>query len=100
MVEDFNRVNPERITVVEESQGGYTDLYDKILAGIPKQQLPALALAYPNQAAAYAAQGALVALDSYAHDSVWGYREEELADFFPSALEADILPQFGGRYKL
>lgn len=98
MVEDFNRANPERITVVEESQGGYTDLYDKILAGISRQQLPAVALAYPNQAAVYAAQGALVALDAYAHDSVWGYREAELADFFPIVLEADVLPQFGGRY--
>lgn len=98
MVEDFNRNNPGRITVVEESQGGYSDLYAKIIAGIPQQQLPTLAVAYQNQAANYAALGALTPLDAYVSDSVWGYREEELADFFPIVLAADVLPQFGGRY--
>lgn len=98
MVEDFNSANEGRITVVEESQGSYNDLYTKIIAGIPKKQLPTMAVAYQNQAATYAAQGALVELDAYVNDSVWGYSQEALADFFPIALEADILPQFKGRY--
>ena len=35
MIDDFNRNNEWGITVVGESQGGYNDLYQKIIAGIP-----------------------------------------------------------------
>lgn len=98
LVEDFNSTNEWGITVVEESQGGYNDLYTKIIAGIPAKQLPNMSVAYQNQAATYAVQGVLVELDPYVNDPVWGYTEEELADFFPIALAADYLPQFKGRY--
>lgn len=98
MIEEFNATNEWGITVVEESQGSYNDLYTKIIAGIPAKQLPTMAVAYQNQAATYATQGVLVELDDYVNDPVWGYTEEELADFFPVALAADYLPQFKGRY--
>ena len=57
-----------------------------------------MAVAYQNQAATYAAQGVLVALDHYYDSEKWGYTEEELGDFFPVALGADFLPQFEARY--
>lgn len=98
MIDEFNRTNEWGITVQGESQGGYGELYQKIIAGIPAHQLPSMAVAYQNQAATYAVQGALVALDPYVESEKWGYTEEELSDFFPIALAADILPQFDARY--
>ncbi len=100
MIDEFNRTNEWGITVQGESQGGYDDLYTKIVAGIPARdaQLPEMAVAYQNQAATYAVQGVLVALDPYVESEKWGYTEEELNDFFPIALAADILPQFEARY--
>ena len=98
MIEEFNSSNEWGITVVGESQGGYDDLYTKIIAGIPANQLPSMAVAYQNQAATYAVQDVLVELDQYVDDAVWGYSAEELDDFFPIALSADYLPQFAGRY--
>ncbi|MDY7078036.1 MAG: ABC transporter substrate-binding protein [Chloroflexota bacterium] len=98
MIDDFNRTNEWGITVQGETQGGYTDLYQKIIAGIPANQLPSMAVAYQNQAATYAVQGALVALDPYVDSEKWGYPEAELDDFFPIALGADYLPQFEARY--
>ncbi len=98
MVDEFNRTNEWRITVFADHQGGYTDLYQKIVAGIPTSQLPSMAVAYQNQAATYAVQGALVALAPYVESEKWGYTEEQLDDFFPTALAADILPQFEARY--
>jgi multiple sugar transport system substrate-binding protein/sn-glycerol 3-phosphate transport system substrate-binding protein len=92
LVEDFNGSNEWGITVVEESQGGYNDLYTKIIAGIPAKQLPNMSVAYQNQAATYAVQGVLVELDPYVNDPVWGYTEAELADSSPIALAADYLP--------
>jgi multiple sugar transport system substrate-binding protein/sn-glycerol 3-phosphate transport system substrate-binding protein len=98
LIDEFNRTNEWGITVQGESQGGYTDLYQKIVAGIPANQLPTMAVAYQNQAATYAVQGVLVAFDPYMESEKWGYTEEELDDFFPIALAADYLPQFEARY--
>jgi len=98
LIDEFNRTNEWGITVQGESQGGYDDLYQKIVAGIPANQLPSMAVAYQNQAATYAVQGVLVALDPYMESEKWGYTEEELDDFFPIALAADYLPQFEARY--
>ena len=98
MIDEFNRTNEWGITIVGESQGGYDDLYQQIIAGIPANQLPSMAVAYQNQAATYAVQGVLVPLDQYVEDEEWGYTQEELDDFFEVALTADYLPQFDGRY--
>ncbi|MCK4471013.1 MAG: extracellular solute-binding protein [Anaerolineae bacterium] len=98
LIDEFNRTNEWSITVQGESQGGYDDLYQKIVAGIPANQLPSMAVAYQNQAATYAVQEALVALDPYVESEQWGYTEAELDDFFPIALGADYLPQFEARY--
>jgi len=98
LIDEFNRTNEWGITVQGESQGGYDDLYKKVVAGIPAKQLPTMAVAYQNQAATYAVQGALVAFDPYVESEKWGYTQEELDDFFPIALGADYLPQFEARY--
>ena len=98
MIDEFNRTNEWGITVQGESQGGYNDLYKNIIAGIPANQLPSMAVAYQNQAATYAGQDVLVALDPYVESEKWGYTQDELDDFFPIALAADYLPQFEARY--
>jgi multiple sugar transport system substrate-binding protein len=98
LIDEFNRTNEWGITIQGETQGGYNDLYQKIIAGIPANQLPSMSVAYQNQAATYAAQGALVAFDPYVDSEKWGYSEEELGDFFPIALGADYLPQFEARF--
>jgi multiple sugar transport system substrate-binding protein/sn-glycerol 3-phosphate transport system substrate-binding protein len=98
MIDEFNSTNEWGITVVGETQGGYNDLYQKIIAGIPAKQLPTMAVAYQNQAATYAVQGVLVNLDPYVYSPKWGYNQAELDDFFPIALGADYLPQFDGRF--
>ena len=98
MIDEFNRTNEWHLTVQGESHGSYDKLYQKIIAGIPEKQLPSMAVAYQDQAAIYAGQGALVALDPYVESEKWGYTEEELVGFFPVALGADYLPQFEARY--
>ncbi|HDQ70906.1 MAG TPA: ABC transporter substrate-binding protein [Chloroflexi bacterium] len=98
LIDDFNRSNEWGITVQGEYQGSYDELYQKIVAGIPAKQLPSMAVAYQNQAATYAGQGVLLALDPYIESAKWGYSKEELDDFFPIALAADYLPQFEARY--
>jgi multiple sugar transport system substrate-binding protein len=98
LIDEFNRTNEWGITVQGESQDSYTSLHEKIIAGIPDGRLPSISVAYQDQAADYAAQGVLAALDSYVESQNWGHTQEALDGFFPSSLDADYLPQFDGRY--
>ena len=77
IIDEFNSTNEWGITVVGETQGGYNDLYQKIIAGIPANQLPTMAVAYQNQAATYAVQEVLVNRwipTSTARNGVTGFR--------------------------
>jgi multiple sugar transport system substrate-binding protein len=98
MIDDFNATNEWGITVQGEYAGGYDEIYNKIIAGIPSGEVPELSVAYQNQAATYATQGAVVELTPYIESEQWGFTEEEQSDFFPFVQDGDILPQFEGRY--
>jgi ABC-type glycerol-3-phosphate transport system substrate-binding protein len=98
MIDEFNRTNEWRITVLAESLGNSDDLHERIMDSLPENQLPTMAAADQDRAATYAAQGALIPLDPYVESPSWGYSDTELDDFFPVSLAADILPQFGTRY--
>ena len=98
LVDEFNRTNEWGIVVQGEYQGDYDDLHEKIIAGIPDNRLPSVAVAVPDRVAAYAAKGASIPLDPYIESERWGYTKEELKDFFPVALDAGYLPQFEAHY--
>lgn len=98
MIDDFNATNEWGITVQGEYAGTYNEIYDRIVAGIPSGEVPNISVAYQNQAATYASQGALVELTPYIESEKWGFSEEEMADFFPFVMQGDYLPQFEGRY--
>ncbi len=98
MIDDFNATNEWGITVQGEYAGGYGEIYNKVIAGIPAGEVPDMAVAYQNQAATYVTQGALVELTPYINSETWGFTEEELNDFFPFVEQGDYLPQFDGRY--
>jgi multiple sugar transport system substrate-binding protein len=98
MIDEFNRTNEWGISVFAESQGSDDDLYQRIIEGVEESRLPHAATAHQHQAATYATQGVLVPLAPYVESEEWGYSKDELDDFFPVALTADILPQFGIRY--
>jgi len=98
LVDEFNRANEWGIVVQGEYQGDYDELYERIIAGIPDNRLPSVAVAVPDQVAAYAAKGASIPLDPYIASERWGYTKEELRDFFPVARDTDYLPQFEAHY--
>jgi multiple sugar transport system substrate-binding protein/sn-glycerol 3-phosphate transport system substrate-binding protein len=98
LVDDFNASNEWGIAVQAEYAGGYGDIYNKIMDGIPSGEVPNVTVAYQNQAATYATQGGIVEVTPYVESARWGFSEEELADFFPFVELGDYLPQFDGRY--
>jgi multiple sugar transport system substrate-binding protein/sn-glycerol 3-phosphate transport system substrate-binding protein len=96
IVDDFNATNEYGIVIDARNEGGYDDIYNKMIAGLTSGEVPGLTVAYQNQAAAYQAAEGLVSLEPYINHPVVGLTEEDQADFFASFIESDRLPQFGG----
>lgn len=96
IVEDFNANNEYGIVVEARNEGGYGDIYNKMIAGLTSGEVPGLVVAYQNQAAAYQVADGLISLDPYINHSEYGLSDDAKADFFTAFLNADRLPQFGG----
>jgi len=98
LIEEFNANNPWGITVSASNQGGYGDIYTKMIAGIPTGDIPELVVAYQNQSAAYYLAGGLTQdMDVYVLDETWGLNEAEIADFVPTFFTQDYLPDGSAR---
>ena len=95
IIADFNANNEYGITIVGEYQGNYGDIFNKMINVIGTEESPNLVVAYQNQAATYQLAEALLDLNSLVESETWGLGEEDMADFFPGFIDADIFPSFG-----
>ncbi|MCL4507227.1 MAG: extracellular solute-binding protein [Chloroflexi bacterium] len=96
IVNDFNTKNPYGITVkLEQAGANYQDVYNKINAAIQGGgDLPALTIAYQNQAATYRGQNVMVDLTPFIQSKKYGLSADDLKDFYPYFLKSDKAPQF------
>ena len=94
IVETFNESNPYGITIAQETQGAYADIFRKMLGLLGTPEVPDLVVAYQNQAATYQLRDALVDMTSLMQSPKWGLSAEEQADFFPAFFRQDIFPLF------
>ena len=97
IVADFNANNEYGITVEAEFQGGYGDIFQKMLPLLGTEDAPSLVVAYQNQAATYQIQDGMIDLASLVDSPEWGLADDEKADFFSGFYNADIFPSFGGQ---
>ena len=97
IVDEFNATNPYGIFIEARNEGGYGDIYNKMIAGLTTGEVPGLTVAYQNQAAAYMVADGLVDLDPYINHPEYGLSEAELNDFFQAFIDGDRLPQFGNK---
>jgi len=96
MLDEFNSTNPWKITVKGEYAGGYTDIYNKMIAAIAAKNPPDLVVAYQNNAATFQVSDALTDLNPYVKDAKYGLTDAEYADFVEGFINQDINTQFGG----
>ena len=96
MIAEFNATNAHKITVKGEYAGGYSDIYNKMIAAIAGGAKPDLVVAYQNNAAAYQVSDALVDLNPYVSDKKWGLGDD-IKDFFEGFISQDVNTQFGGK---
>ncbi len=94
IVADFNANNEYGITVTAEYQGGYPDIFNKMLPILNTADVPDLVVAYQNQAITYQLADALVDMNPLVNSPKFGLSAEEQADFFPSFFAQDIFPTF------
>jgi multiple sugar transport system substrate-binding protein len=97
IVEEFNTTNEYGITVVPEYQGGYGDVFNKMLTFMNTEGAPNLVVAYQNQAATYQLADALVDMNPMVNSPKWGLSDEDQKDFFPGFFAQDVFPIFGGQ---
>ena len=97
IVQEFNRSNPYRVTVIQEHQGRYEDIFHTVLGVLNTPEVPDLVVAYQNQAATYQLGGALLDLTSLVNSPKWGLSQEEQQDFFPAFFHQDLSPTFQQR---
>ena len=96
IITDFNTSNEWGITVNGEYQGGYGDIFNKMLGVAGTDDGPNLVVAYQNQAASYQLADALVDMKSLVASEKWGISEEEMSDYFEGFVNSDIFPTFDG----
>lgn len=80
ITDDFTKEYPH-IKVTLMNQGGYLDLFDKLMASAKANQLPNLAQIYSNRLSWYVDKGLALDLNTYMNDSELGFSAEEKADF-------------------
>jgi ABC-type glycerol-3-phosphate transport system substrate-binding protein len=98
MISDFNATNEWGITVKGEHAGSYGEIYNKVIANIPTDEVPEIAVCYQNQAATYVTQAAIIELTPYIESSKWGFTQQENDDLFTFVSLGDYLPEYNGRY--
>lgn len=94
IVREFNETNPHGITVVAEYQGGYGDIFQKMLPLLGTGDTPNIVVAYQNQAATYELADGVQDLEPLLRSERWGISEEELSDFFQGFIQSDVFPSF------
>ena len=96
-VAKFNGANGKNITLKSEYQGSYTQVYQKIMAGIQAGSPPDVAVAYESMVAEYMKANAVVDLTDYALKGPQAYSKESLDDIFPQYIEANKYDSFNGK---
>ena len=92
LVDEFNATNEYGITVEALNQGGYSDVEDKINAGIQSGDLPDVVMAYTNTMTDWHSVGYIADLNPYVSDAEYGLTAEQLADIYPHLVTAGSTP--------
>jgi multiple sugar transport system substrate-binding protein len=80
-VEEFNSTNPWGIQVQAKSLQNYNELYEQVSEAVYGPDRPDVVIGLPEYAVEWHAQEAVLELDPYVSDPVYGLSEAEIADF-------------------
>lgn len=89
ITDEFNAKN-EKITVKLVNQGGYRDLFEKLMASAKANQLPAITQIYCNRLSWYIDKGLVEDLKPYMENAEFGLTKESLEDIPALFLEDGV----------
>lgn len=92
LVDQFNAENPYGVTVAAFNQGNYSDVEDKINAGIQSGDLPHVVMAYTNTLTDWHSVDSIIDLTPYVDDAQYGLTAEEMEDLYPHLKAAGSTP--------
>jgi multiple sugar transport system substrate-binding protein len=96
IVDEFNNTNEYGIHLTAEYQGGYTDIFNKMLAILNTDEVPDIVVGYQNQTATYQLAGAMFDMNEIMNSPKYGMTAEEQADFFPGFFAQDVFSIYKG----
>ena len=80
-VDEFNNTNTWGILVQARSFQNYTEMYEQTSATVTGPDKPDVVIGLPEYAVEWYAQGAVLDLEPYVSDPVYGLSEAQIADF-------------------
>ncbi|AFS79433.1 putative carbohydrate uptake ABC transporter periplasmic-binding protein [Gottschalkia acidurici 9a] len=89
LTDDFNSKH-ENITVKLVNQGGYRDLFEKLMGAAKAKQLPAITQIYSNRLSWYVSKGLVEDLKPYMENEKVGLKKGEIEDIPSLFLEDGI----------
>lgn len=92
LVDEFNTTNEYGITVEALNQGGYSDVEDKVNAGIQSGDLPDVVMAYTNTMTDWYSVGYIADLNPMIADADYGLTADQLADIYPHLIVGGSTP--------
>ena len=90
-VAEFNQENDWGITVRTRGHTSFTELYNAVTEALPGNEGPQLAIALPEHALAWDAEGYVVDLTAYVADPTAGLSKDELSDFPKAFRNQDLV---------
>ena len=96
IVDEFNRTNEYGIHLTAEYQGGYNDIFNKMLAILNTDEVPDVVVGYQNQTATYQLAGAMFDMNEIINSPKYGMPAEDQADFFPGFFAQDVFSIYNG----
>lgn len=91
LVDDFNLHNSWGILVSPVQKVSIDDLHGKVLAAKERGEVADVLVGMHTQALVWDQEIGLVDLNEYAGDPIWGFKAEEIADFYPVFWQADLV---------
>jgi len=99
-IEAFAKVEPNVTVVNIKETGGYPDVKNKAISQLATGEHPDLIVAYPDAVQELVDYQAVVKLDDYLDDPVYGWTEEEREDVIETYLDEGCQYPLPGYYSL
>ena len=100
IIEAFKDIEPNiTVTNIKET-GGYEDVQKKVISQLATNEHPDMFVGYPDAVQNVMQYNAVVKLDNYMDDEVYGWSDADMKDIIPNYLEEGQMYPLSGTFSL